>query len=93
MEADLIEALKFAVVLGLIPGFIAHSKGRNFALWWFYGAMLFLVALPHSLWIKPGSAEAGQKPEAMKKCFYCAELIKKEARVCQYCGRLLHDYK
>ena len=28
-----------------------------------------------------------KKKEAQTKCFYCAEMIKKEARVCKHCGR------
>ena len=85
------EVLPFAFLIGLIPAFIAQKKGKNFFLWWFYGAMFFIVALPHSLLIKNDSQKSEQQSEAMKKCFYCAELIKKEAKVCQYCGRLLHD--
>lgn len=38
-----------AIVLGLVPAFIAHSKGENFAGWWFYGAALLIIALPHSI--------------------------------------------
>ena len=91
METELIQILQLAVIIRIIPAIITRNKGKNFLLWWFYGFMMFIVALPHSIWIKPDSQKSEQKSEAMKKCFYCAELIKREAKVCQYCGKLLHD--
>lgn len=42
-----------AVIMGLIPAFIARSKGRKFSDWWFFGAALIFVALPAALKIKP----------------------------------------
>jgi hypothetical protein len=85
------EFLILAVLLGLIPAAIARSKGRDFVLWWLYGAMLFIVALPHALLMKanPDAIEARQASEGMKKCPFCAEMIKAEAKVCRYCSREL----
>lgn len=44
--------LGISALLGLIPAHIAQKKGRSFGLWWFYGWMLFIVALIHSLVMK-----------------------------------------
>jgi len=64
-------------LLGLIPAFIAKSKGRNFWIWWLYGWAIFIVAFPHSLFL-----------HRMKACPHCAESIKEEALICYRCG---HD--
>ena len=84
------ELLILAVVLGLIPAAIAQSKGRNFFAWWIYGSALFIVSLPHALMmktdiqaIKTSKLQSGDS----RKCPFCAEIIKREAVVCRYCGR------
>ena len=41
-----------AAVIGLIPALIAKHKGYSFVLWWFYGFMLFIVAIIHVSLIK-----------------------------------------
>jgi len=50
------------IILGLIPAFIARSKGRKFYDWWFFGAALIIVALPAALLLKPKDDAVDQEP-------------------------------
>ncbi|TWI74198.1 hypothetical protein LZ24_01138 [Desulfobotulus alkaliphilus] len=76
-----------AVIIGIIPAFIASSKGRDFVLWWIYGASLFVFAMIHAILLKPNEEQLIR--EGKKHCPYCDELIKPKATVCRYCSREL----
>lgn len=80
------EILLIAAIIGLLPAAIASSKGRSFVLWWLYGAGLFLFAMIHAIVLKP-TQNAILRDPSFRQCPHCAEAIKREARVCRYCGR------
>lgn len=63
-------------LLGLIPASIASNKGREFWQWWLYGALLFIIALPHSLFLEKGV-----------RCPHCTRWINRAATVCAHCSR------
>jgi hypothetical protein len=78
------------VVIGLIPAMIAYYKGHNFWKWWMFGTVLFVAALPTVIFLKPVRDQETQvEVNGMKKCLYCAEMIRAETIVCQFCGHNL----
>ena len=96
------EILIGAIIIGLIPAFIAQKKGYDFFQWWVYGAALFIVALPAILLKspkeddddieKPRSAPRGQRLTGTPKWINCPEcnyLIADVTKPCVSCGTLV----
>jgi rRNA maturation endonuclease Nob1 len=54
-----------------------------------YGHLLFIVAFPHALLLRETENSLINRG-ILKNCPYCAEVVKKEAKVCKHCGNQLN---
>jgi hypothetical protein len=55
---DEMNLLMLAAALGLIPATIAHNKGHNFWSWWVLGTLMWIVAMPLAITLKPKEEKA-----------------------------------
>jgi len=72
------EILILSIIIGLLPAKIASNKGYNFILYWICGTLMFIIALPWTLIMKPNI-------KTMRKCTKCLEWIDINSKICKYC--------
>ena len=81
----------FVVValLALIPASIAAGKGRSFGGWWLYGFGFFIIALIHSLVLKPETYGERPSGRGQPTCPSCKWRGQPGEEFCQNCGTRL----
>src|SRR5215510_9651414 len=87
------EIFIFWTSFSIIAGVIAKHKGRS-GIGFFLLAVILspLIGVIAALVAEPNVARVEQddiRLERSKRCPFCSEIIKREARVCRYCGREL----
>jgi hypothetical protein len=84
MNLDDILVLFLALLLGIVTATIARKKGHSFVVWWLFGTVLFIAALPMILVMQP---KADFRGIGIKHCPYCGTVMGTSVMKCPKCRR------
>ena len=80
------------VILAFACASLANRRGRSYGGWLLISLLLSpLVGFILLLVSSDLSEQTGLKVGTHKKCYQCAEIVKKEAIKCKHCGAAFHD--
>ena len=80
-----------AAISAFAPSSRAAKKGHSRLEWWIFGFLFLPVAWPASFLIRPTqkvTEQEGLKNGELKRCPECAEVVRREALKCRYCGHV-----
>lgn len=91
----MIYAIFILAMCGIGAAIVASNKGRSGFGWLLIGFLLGPIGFILSLVVSKNTAvleESAVLSGESRKCPYCAELVKTEAKICKHCGKDLPEF-